>query len=889
MAQSIGTVLIDVQANTQKLVDGFDKAEKKVGKATDTMKKTILGLTTAYLSLEGVNAFTGMIKGSIDAADSLSELAEKLNISVSSLSELEYISGFAGVSIGQLNAAMSAMIRRTGNFKADGTGAAVKALTELGLSVEYARENFTDTETTFDILIDRLRGVEDGTLRTKLAQDLFSKSASDVVRLANMSAKEIRQLGDEGHRTGAIFTDEFASQSAIVNDAIDRVSLSITGLKNNLASDLAPTIIDVADGISENLPLIIDVAKEITHLAITLGTTTLAFKAYSAISNNFNTTKENMIKNTKSYKKLLKEETEARRLGTQAIKANAIAEVASREKIRKTRLGNVKLTKKQISALKQEASSLQTAALAQTQKTYAMRAGIKQLSLSTIATRAFSTALRATPFGIATTAIYFLSDAFMDNSDKAKILEDAYSNMSDKLKGLTKNQLEYRKSLIETELIQARLDLANAKAAAGSSGSKEELAYVDKVRKKFNNLTKTSREIKKALRGTFSLDTTVENKNNTQTHTNTPATTTKKVLESSVNDIQKYFETIGDYQTSWMIEYGKLSEKFVALNDAQFKKAIEVAKVEYFDKLKDDSLFDDVFETVDAQFDELDKLYEKKAEVKKEFQDTYLKSILSNSDYEKKQLDEQYKYYKKHVENKEQLQKWYDKEYKKILANRTAIEKTWQEGATSALDDYMKTSNDVFTQSQNLVSNAFYNMENSLVDFVTTGKASFSDFVDGILEDVARLVIRQQITAPLASAISSIDFGTLFSAHGNAFSDSGVEAFATGGTFTNSVVTNPTMFEFGGGFNTNLGVMGEAGPEAILPLSRIGKDLGVKTTPSNVVVNVINKTTQDVSAKKVSEKLAVNKNGEAERILDVVIYGAQTNKNNFRNNLKGFL
>lgn len=44
--------------------------------------------------------------------------------------------------------------------------------------------------------------------------------------------------------------------------------------------------------------------------------------------------------------------------------------------------------------------------------------------------------------------------------------------------------------------------------------------------------------------------------------------------------------------------------------------------------------------------------------------------------------------------------------------------------------------------------------------------------------------------------------------------------FATGGAFTGQVVKRPTSF--------NMGVMGEAGPEAILPLANVGGSLGVK-------------------------------------------------------------
>ena len=61
-------------------------------------------------------------------------------------------------------------------------------------------------------------------------------------------------------------------------------------------------------------------------------------------------------------------------------------------------------------------------------------------------------------------------------------------------------------------------------------------------------------------------------------------------------------------------------------------------------------------------------------------------------------------------------------------------------------------------------------------------------------------------------------------AKGGAFNN-GVKAFARGGTFTNSIVSQPTMFRFADG----IGLMGEAGAEAIMPLARDSQGrLGVR-------------------------------------------------------------
>lgn len=64
---------------------------------------------------------------------------------------------------------------------------------------------------------------------------------------------------------------------------------------------------------------------------------------------------------------------------------------------------------------------------------------------------------------------------------------------------------------------------------------------------------------------------------------------------------------------------------------------------------------------------------------------------------------------------------------------------------------------------------------------------------------------------------------SLLSANGNAFGAGGVKMFAKGG-----VVGSPTLFGYGG---NKTGMMGEAGPEAIMPLKRNAQGrLGVEVS-----------------------------------------------------------
>ena len=127
------------------------------------------------------------------------------------------------------------------------------------------------------------------------------------------------------------------------------------------------------------------------------------------------------------------------------------------------------------------------------------------------------------------------------------------------------------------------------------------------------------------------------------------------------------------------------------------------------------------------------------------------------------------------------------------------------------------------------VNNAFQKMEDALVKFVMTGKLNFAELTRSILADLARIAIRQAMLN-LGKSI----FPFLRNADGNAFGANGVVPYRKGG-----VVNSPTYFRYGG---SNLGIMGEAGPEAIMPLKRgRGGKLGVIAQGGgggNITVNV---------------------------------------------------
>ncbi|EGA9521824.1 phage tail tape measure protein [Salmonella enterica] len=152
----------------------------------------------------------------------------------------------------------------------------------------------------------------------------------------------------------------------------------------------------------------------------------------------------------------------------------------------------------------------------------------------------------------------------------------------------------------------------------------------------------------------------------------------------------------------------------------------------------------------------------------------------------------------------------------------------WTLGASRALDNFMAQGSDVAGMTENVFTNAFNSMADGIANFALTGKMDFRSFTVSILADLAKMEARIAASKLLGSVLGM--FGAGASAGGStpsgAYSsaalsvipnaDGGVYRSAGLSQYSGSIVNRPTFFAFARG----AAVMGEAGPEAILPLRR---------------------------------------------------------------------
>lgn len=176
--------------------------------------------------------------------------------------------------------------------------------------------------------------------------------------------------------------------------------------------------------------------------------------------------------------------------------------------------------------------------------------------------------------------------------------------------------------------------------------------------------------------------------------------------------------------------------------------------------------------------------------------------------------------------------------------------------AKSATNGFLSDMANGLKNGENLwdtFGNAVLNVLNKILDKIleVAAEAAVSGFMGSDMgSSLAKIVGSYFSTAPTSTASAGTPMMTEFNTGLNS-----TLGFAKGGAFTNGIYDSPQLFAFANG--GTFGVMGEAGPEAVMPLTR-GPDgsLGVANFGGGdggqqiVNVNIINNSDSQVSTQQ---------------------------------------
>ena len=235
-----GAAFVEVTADDSKLARGLRRAQARVRAFAAGMARIGGALVAA-----GGAMLAPMVIATRSFArfgDQVDKMSKRTGIAAPALSEIAFAAEQSGASLDDVEKAVRRMQRTVLDAK-QGTKEAKDALDGLGLSLEQLAA--LAPEDQFALILERLKGIKDPTLRAATAMEIFGRSGTAMLPMVNDFAK----LRQEARDLGITLTQKDTTAAADLTDAMNRVRRSVTAVNIAIGAALAPTLQNISERI----------------------------------------------------------------------------------------------------------------------------------------------------------------------------------------------------------------------------------------------------------------------------------------------------------------------------------------------------------------------------------------------------------------------------------------------------------------------------------------------------------------------------------------------------------------------------------------------------------------------------------------------------------------
>lgn len=268
MSVVIGTLTIDLKANTASFSQSMDKMSQLSAKTATDIKRSLDKIATAGIAMAAAvaGATAGLVLHALDSADAMDKLAQATGTTTETLSKLQYAASLSNVENAQLAKGLE-LLSRNAFAAANGNAELSKIFgTALKVNVRDANGHLKDSGVLLSELAVRFAGYADGASKTALAQKVFGKSGAELIPMLNQYGSEQAKVNKEAEQFGLILGSKTAALAAEAHDNLDRLHAVVKGLGFSLLGATLPAL-------SSLIQKLIDVAKnaDIPALAKSFG------------------------------------------------------------------------------------------------------------------------------------------------------------------------------------------------------------------------------------------------------------------------------------------------------------------------------------------------------------------------------------------------------------------------------------------------------------------------------------------------------------------------------------------------------------------------------------------------------------------------------------------
>ena len=257
MATNLGTLTLNLLANTGSYIQGLSRAERQTQQSTENMSDgfdlvgkslNVLKGAVAGLSVAGVTAYALEVVRLGNEVDRLAKLSN------SSVSQFQYYGKGAetvGIQIEKFADQMKDMQDRIGDFQQTGGGPLADFFENIAPLVGVSIQQFQKLSgpEALQLFYNSLEKVGATKNDIKFYMEQIISDSSQLIPLLENNGKGFKEWGDRAKETGAIMSDDVVKNLVETQKNLQIFELQWQGLKNGLVADVIPVFGFVADNL----------------------------------------------------------------------------------------------------------------------------------------------------------------------------------------------------------------------------------------------------------------------------------------------------------------------------------------------------------------------------------------------------------------------------------------------------------------------------------------------------------------------------------------------------------------------------------------------------------------------------------------------------------------
>lgn len=228
------------------ILNKVDSALGKLEISYATLLKTAGGLTAGL----SVGALIAAGQHTIDLADEMGKMSQRVGVSVESLSTLRYAADLSGVSMEDLEGLLVKLNKKLGEASV-GSADAAQFLKQFGVDVAGVRDGTVKTDEALKQIADRFATTPDGINKTAAATELFGKQAGKMIPFLNQGREGIEALESEARKLGIQLSSETAKKAEEFNDQMRALKFASEGATLAIIEGLLPKLTEVSAAMKE--------------------------------------------------------------------------------------------------------------------------------------------------------------------------------------------------------------------------------------------------------------------------------------------------------------------------------------------------------------------------------------------------------------------------------------------------------------------------------------------------------------------------------------------------------------------------------------------------------------------------------------------------------------